>query len=260
VACGFAVFPLLWALSTAFKPESEVLSAAAPWLPSHGTLANFRSVITTTEIPRQILNSVGVSFVAIMLALAVSIPGAFVTARYQFRGVRLVMVVILMTTMIPGIAILTPLFYISVRLSLYNTYAVMVIVYAGWQVPMMLWILRGFVKTIPSDLDEAARVDGCGTRRLVVSIILPLMRPGIVAASLVAFVNIWNDFLLSSTLIASDRLRTVTVGLFNFMSAYGIEWGPLMAAVMLSLIPVVILFSWMQKYLVSGLTSGAVKG
>src|SRR5690606_21008673 len=167
---------------------------------------------------------------------------------------------ILMTSMIPGIAILVPLYFLAVRTGLYDTYAGMIIVYTAWQVPTVLWMLRGFLQSIPGSLEEAGRIDGAGDLRIMVQLVLPLAKPGIAAASVVAFVAVWNDFLIASTMVSSDEKRLVAVGLYNYLSQYGIEWGQLTAAVVVTVIPMILLFVLMEKRIVSGLSAGATKG
>jgi ABC-type glycerol-3-phosphate transport system permease component len=245
-ASVFAVLPLLWALSTSFKSKGAVLSDSG-WIPAAPTLENYTKVLFESQVPR---------YLTIVLALL----GAYATARFAFRGRDASLFLILMTSMIPGIAILVPLYFLAVRTGLYDTYAGMILVYTAWQVPTVLWMLRGFLQSIPGSLEEAGRIDGAGDLRIMVQLVLPLAKPGIAAASVVAFVAVWNDFLIASTMVSSDEKRLVAVGLYNYLSQYGIEWGQLTAAVVVTVVPMIVLFVLMEKRIVSGLSAGATKG
>lgn len=258
-ASVFAVLPLLWALSTSFKSKGAVLSDSG-WIPAAPTLENYTKVLFESQVPRYLLNSIVVAAGSVVLTIVLALLGAYATARFAFRGRDASLFLILMTSMIPGIAILVPLYFLAVRTGLYDTYAGMIIVYTAWQVPTVLWMLRGFLQSIPGSLEEAGRIDGAGDLRIMVQLVLPLAKPGIAAASVVAFVAVWNDFLIASTMVSSDEKRLVAVGLYNYLSQYGIEWGQLTAAVVVTVIPMILLFVLMEKRIVSGLSAGATKG
>lgn len=255
----FAVLPLLWALSTSLKSKSAVLSDSG-WIPEHLTFENYEKVFFSSQVPLYLLNSIIVALGSVALTLILAILGAYATARFTFPGRDASLFLILMTSMIPGIAILVPLYFIAVRTGLYDTYFGMIIVYAAWQTPTVLWMLRGFMQSIPESLEEAGQIDGAGNLRIMFQLIIPLAKPGIAAAAVVAFVAVWNDFLIAATMVSSDSKRLISVGLYNYLSQYGIEWGELTAAVMVAIIPMVILFVLMEKRIVSGLSAGASKG
>ncbi|WP_150118056.1 carbohydrate ABC transporter permease [Cellulomonas sp. B6] len=258
-ASVFAVLPLLWALSTSLKSKGAVLSDSG-WVPAAPTLQNYATVLFDSQVPRYLLNSIVVAGGSVALTIVLALLGAYATARFQFRGRDASLFLILMTSMIPGIAILVPLYFLAVRTGLYDTYLGMVVVYTAWQVPTVLWMLRGFLQSIPASLEEAGRIDGAGDLRIMVQLVLPLAKPGIAAASVVAFVAVWNDFLIASTMVSSDHKRLVSVGLYNYLSQYGIEWGQLTAAVVVTVVPMILLFVLMEKRIVSGLSAGATKG
>ncbi|MGM7422115.1 carbohydrate ABC transporter permease [Cellulosimicrobium sp. 22598] len=258
-ASVFAVLPLLWALSTSFKSKGAVLSDSG-WIPAAPTLENYTKVLFESQVPRYLLNSIVVAAGSVVLTIVLALLGAYATARFAFRGRDASLFLILMTSMIPGIAILVPLYFLAVRTGLYDTYAGMILVYTAWQVPTVLWMLRGFLQSIPGSLEEAGRIDGAGDLRIMVQLVLPLAKPGIAAASVVAFVAVWNDFLIASTMVSSDEKRLVAVGLYNYLSQYGIEWGQLTAAVVVTVVPMIVLFVLMEKRIVSGLSAGATKG
>jgi len=161
--------------------------------------------------------------------------------------------------MIPGIAILVPLYNLSVQVKLYNTLTGMVLVYTAWNIPLVVWLLKGFFEKVPLELEEAARMDGCGRYKCFYLIVLPLARPGMLAAAIMAMMAVWNDFLIGFTLAVSEQKRLLPFGLYTYISNVGVDWGQLMAATVLALLPVLFAFLIMQKWLVQGLMAGAVK-
>jgi multiple sugar transport system permease protein len=256
----FAIFPLLWGLSTSFKPESTVLSTPVRWIPEHFTLENYRAVLFDSQIPLNLLNSVIVSVVTVAVTLLIAVPAAYSAARFSFRGKPALLFFILMTSMVPGIAVLVPLYYLAVKLGVYDTYFVMIVIYAAWQVPTIIWILRGFFESIPSDIEEAGRVDGTTTFGAFMRLILPLAKPGLGAAAIITFVYVWNDYLIASTFVSDPDLRLISVGLYTYLTQYGTVWGQLTAALMVTLLPMIIAFVLFERRLVAGLSAGASKG
>lgn len=211
-------------------------------------------------MPRYFLNSLLVSFSAVGLTLVVAAHAGYAAARFRFRGKQSIIFVILMTSMIPGICVLVPLYVIAIQLGLHNTFTVMIAIYAAWQTPTVIWILKGFFETIPREIEEAAKIDGCSAIRTFYHLMIPVAQPGLAAAALIAFVYVWNDFLIASTFTTKEEMRLISVGLYNYMSQYGIVWGELTAAVMVALLPVVIMFAALQTRFIQGLAAGASKG
>jgi len=258
-ASAFAVLPLLWGLSTSFKSESATLSDQG-WIPQDFTLENYRLVLFESKIPLYLGNTLLVAGLTVIATIIVAVFGAYAAARFRFRGKTTSLFLILMTSMIPGIAILVPLYFLAVSLGLYDTYAVMIIIYTAWQIPTVIWMLKGFFESVPDSIEEAGRVDGASHFRVMVQLVFPLAVPGIAAAAVISFVYVWNDFLIASTMISTDDKRLVAVGLYNYLSQYGIVWGQLTAAVVISIIPIVIVFVLMERRIVAGLSAGATKG
>lgn len=257
---ALALLPLLWGLSTALKPTAQILTYPPAWLPNPPTLLSFEQVWTQSNLPIYFRNSVWVTVISLVLSLFLSVHAAYGLARFGFRGKAALMVGLLATSMIPGIAILVPLYNLAVHTGLYNTATGMIIVYAAWNVPMLVWLLKGFFESIPAELEEAALVDGCGRFKAFYLIVLPMSRPGLLAGSIMAVMFVWNDFLIGFTLAISEQRRILPVGLYTYISNYGVEWGQLMAATIIALAPVIITFFVLQRFLVQGLMSGAVKG
>ena len=259
VACIFAAGPVLWGAITSLKIPTQVVTYPPELLPHPPTLQNFVDVWNQTTFPVYFRNSLVVTAVSVVLSLVLALHAAYGLARFEFRGKAFLMLGILATSMIPGIAILVPLYNLSVQAKLYNTLTGMIIVYTAWNIPLVVWLLKGFFEKVPRELEEAALIDGCGRYRMFYLIVLPLARPGILAASIMAMMAVWNDFLIGFTLAVSEQKRLLPFGLYTYISNVGVDWGQLMAATVLALLPVVFAFLLMQKWLVQGLMAGAVK-
>lgn len=260
VACIFALGPIVWGVLTAFKPSMQLLSYPPHWLPSPVTLTHFATVWQESYFPVYFRNSLFVTAVAVTLSLVLAVHAAYGLARFDFAGKTALMLTILATSMIPGIAILVPLYNLSVSTGLYNSFAGVIVVYAAWNIPLLIWLLKGFFESVPAELEEAALVDGCSRLKAFYVIVLPMARPGLLAGAIMGMMFVWNDFLINFTLTISESRRLLPVGLYAYISNIGIDWGPLMAATVISLIPIVIAFLILQRWLVEGLMAGAVKG
>lgn len=260
LACAFALVPMLWGLVTALKPTSQVLSYPPSWWPEPATLTHFWTVWTQSAFPKYFFNSVVVTGCSVVLALVIATHAAYGLARFDFAGKTALMLGILATSMIPGIAILVPLYKLAINSGIYNTYLAMVLVYTAWQIPLLLWLLKGFFEKVPLELEEAALVDGAGRLKAFYLIVLPMARPGLLAGGILTMVFVWNDFLIGFTLTLNAGHRPLPVGLYTFISNIGIDWGPLMAATVMSIVPVLFAFLLLQRWLVEGLMAGAVKG
>ena len=259
-ACAFALLPIVWAVSTSFKPAAEVVNSSASWIPKHLTFDNYRTVLGQSMVPIYLRNTIIVSLVSVVVTLTIALPAAYAAARLPFRGQKATLFFILVSSMIPGIAVLEPTYYLAVRVGLYDSFMGLILVYAGWQVPTSVWILRGFITSIPVEIEEAGRIDGCSRVGTFFRLVLPMLRPGLGGAFVLAFVYVWNDFLFASTLVSTDSRRMISVGLYNFLTTTGVQWGQLTAAVVVSLVPIIILFASLNRLLVSGLTAGSTKG
>ncbi|OGB92237.1 MAG: hypothetical protein A3H39_19735 [candidate division NC10 bacterium RIFCSPLOWO2_02_FULL_66_22] len=255
-----AVLPILWGLSTALKTKGEVVTYPPRWIPNPPTLQNFAVVLQEPAMPRHLGNSLLVGLCTIVVTLVVAAHAGYALARFSFPGRQALAFGILATAMIPGISILVPLYYLAAKAKIYDTYGILVAVYSAWQVPTTMWLMRGFFEAVPRELDDSALIDGCSRWGAFYRVILPLSQPGLAAAALLTFIFVWNDFLIAFTLTVSDSRRMIAVGLYQFVSQYGIEWGSLMAAVILALLPVMGLFLLLQRRFISGLTAGAMKG
>src|SRR5262245_10425826 len=212
LACAFAAGPVIWGLVTSFKTPAQVVSYPPELLPTPPTLQNFVGVWRESTFPIFFRNSIVVTAAAVVLSLILAVHAAYGLARFKFRGKTILMLGILATSMIPGIAILVPLYNLSVQVKLYNTLTGMVLVYTAWNVPLVIWLLKGFFEKVPLELEEAARMDGCGRYKCFYLIVLPLARPGMLAAAIMAMMAVWNDFLIGFTLAVSEQKRLLPFG------------------------------------------------
>ena len=260
LASLISMFPVLWAITTALKTDGEVNSFPPTLLPGKLILGNFSAVIFQSDFPKYLLNSVIVTVICILVATLIAAHAAYALTNFRIRYKKQMMFIILMTSMVPPVAMLVPLYMLSVKLGLYDTRFLLILIYTAWRVPVLAWILRGFFEKLPKELMEAGIIDGCSQAMVFYRIILPISKPGIVSAALLSAVYVWNDFLVSSTFTTKNELRMLSIGLYNYISQYGIQWGKLMAAVTISIVPIVIVFVLLQRHFVEGMAAGAVKG
>jgi multiple sugar transport system permease protein len=251
----FMLTPFLWMVLNAFKSPLQIIKLP-PELIFEPTLRNFQNVFGTQNFMRYIINSVIIGAGCTLVGLLIGLPAAYSIAR--FRQNRLA-IVILMARMVPGITFLVPLFIIFRTLGMIDTYTSLILTHMLVGLPFIVWVMVPFFESIPRELTEAAVVDGASAMRAFVSVVLPLSGPGIVTASILSFVFSWNNFMFSIVL-ASSRTRTVPVAIYNFISYAQIDWGGLMAAAVVITLPVLVLAIITQRYVIRGLTAGAVKG
>ena len=259
-AAIFSMLPVIWGLFTALKTPAEVNSFPPTLLPDVFTLGNFRSVLFESAFPTYLANSVIITVICILMATAVAAHAAYAVTNFRIRFREQIMFFILMTSMIPPVVMLVPLYMMSVKIGLYDTRFLLILIYTAWRIPLLTWTLRGFFEKLPKEIIEAGTLDGCSKPMIFYRLILPISKPGIVASALLSAVYVWNDYLVSSTFTSKNELRMLSAGLYNYITQYGIQWGDLMAAVMIAIVPMVVLFVLLQRHFVEGLAAGAVKG
>ncbi|MGC0273145.1 carbohydrate ABC transporter permease [Pseudactinotalea sp. Z1739] len=247
----------LWALRTSLLPSEKILSFPPQILPDEVTLSHYQRVLTG-QFGRWFANSAIVAFGTVLLVLMVSVPAAYGATRFRFRGQTALLFVILAGMAIGQVSTVVPFYFMATRLGLINTYGVLIVVYAVWMTPLAVWLLRGYFKTVPPQLDEAAMIDGCSRLGAMLRVVVPLTRPGMAAAALIVFVYSWNEFILAVVLTSTDDMRTVPVGIHMFLATYGVDWGAISAASIVSLIPIVMLFLLLQRHFIQGLTAGTL--
>jgi multiple sugar transport system permease protein len=258
---AFLGFPLLWLFATAFKSTQEIALGAGSFLPSSPTIDNFGDAVRRANVLEAGWNSLRVAVASTILTTALAMPAAYGLARFKtfLRPVTLGWV--LVSQVFPTILIIVPLFLILKQFRLIDSLTGLTIVYVVFTLPFALWMLMGFVANIPRELEEAAAVDGAGRLRTLVSIVFPLLRPGVVATALFAFIAAWNEFLFALVLIQTPDRVTLPLTLSRFVGAEGqVQLGALAAASLLATIPSLVFFGLIQRRLTTGLLSGAVKG
>lgn len=253
------VVPVLWMISTAFKTEAQTYSPKPVWIPDPITLDSFRKFFTTYNFGRMMFNSLFTCLFAMAICISCACLAGYGVTRFQFKGKKQLMNFLLITQMFPSVMLVVPFYGVLSQYHLTNKLIGLVIVYAATNVAFSTWMLVSYFKTVPVELDEAARVDGASSFRIFWNIILPLIVPGIAAVAIFVLFSGWNEYMYSSVLISNDKLKTLTVGIISLNSQYQIKWNDLMAASTVSSLPLVILFVCFQKYFIAGMTGGAVK-
>lgn len=256
----FLAFPLLWLVSTALKTPQELALIDPTIVPDAPTFENFRIAFEQQPIARSLLNTVIVAGISALVTVMLSIPAAYVMARYRSVVSRTTMIWVLLSQLFPFMLVIIPLFLVLRNAGLYDTQLGLIIVYVVWSMPFALWMLRSYVAGIPLELEEAAAMDGASKFRTLRDVVAPLLVPGVVAAGLFAFVSAWNEFLFALVLLRSQELQTISLTLVKFIGAEGVtNLGPLAAASLVATIPSLIFFAVIQRRLVGGLLGGAVK-
>lgn len=260
VAALVALFPVMWGLSTSLKGDGEVTTFPPEILPAGLNFNNYVSVFTQSDFMIYMRNSIFITIVGVILATMIAAHAAYALTFFELKINKALSFFILMTSMVPPVALLVPLYMMGVKLNLYNTRTMILLVYIAWRTPVLTWIVQGFFSKLPKEIIEAGIIDGCSKAEGFYHLILPISQPGIVSAALLSAVYIWNDYLVSSSFITSNEKKMLSVGLYQYITQYGIKWGLLMAAVMVSIIPIIILFVCLQSKFVDGMAAGAVKG
>ena len=261
LAVAFALVPILWAVITSLKTPSEIAEYPPTLLPHAWTFGNYMGAVFENEhFLGYLWNTTLVAFVVIVVSTFVSAHAGYGIARFDFRGRNGLMLAMFTTIMMPGVAIVIPLYMLSVKVGLYDTVWVLILIFSAWLTPKLSWLLRGFVIGIPLDLEEAARLDGCSRIGAFYRITFPLLRSGLLAGVVLAFTDVWNEFLLGYSVVQSDSTRIIQVGIYSHVTDVGVEWGRLTASAVTAIVPVLVAYAFLQKSFVQGLSAGAVKG
>ncbi|MDT0389346.1 carbohydrate ABC transporter permease [Streptomyces dubilierae] len=256
----FLALPFLWLLSTAFKPPRELGSLHPTWLPRDPTLANFRQAFDEQPLLHAALNSLLAALGAAVLAVLIATPAAYAVARHRTRLARAVTGWVVVSQAFPFVLLIIPLFLVLKNLRMIDSVPGLVLVYVVWALPFALWMLAGYVRAVPRELEEAAAVDGAGRVRTLVSVTAPLLAPGIVATGLFAFVTAWNEFFFALVLLKTPEKQTLPVVLTHFIGAEGVaDLGPLAAAAFLATLPSLAVFALIQRRITGNMLTGAVK-
>jgi multiple sugar transport system permease protein len=265
IAMTIICLPGLWIVLSSLRPTVEIMAKPPVWIPRElsfdAYIAMFSGVgqggIPVIDYFR---NSVIISVTSTVIALAVGMAGGYAFARYRFRGKTAIFLGFMLTRTVPGIALSLPLFFVYARLGIIDTHFGMILAYVALNVPFTVWLIDGFFRQVPRDLAEAAQIDGCTRWQAFWQVEFPLARPGIASAGIFAFLISWNEFALASQLTRSTGSKTLPVGLLDYTAEFTIDWRGMCALAVVMIIPALTLTFIVQKHLVSGLTSGAIKG
>ena len=253
------LYPLLWVLFGSLKTQPEMMNNI--WgAPRALEFGNYAEAWRIAGMGQRILNSVHVTALSLVILILVATPCAYAVARLRFRGKGLVLAVIVGAMLVPPQVLAIPLFVVSREVGVINSLTGISLVYATAMLPLSVFILRSFFLTLPSELEDAARVDGAGRLAILVRVMLPLARPGIALVTIFAFIEIWNDFFLAFLLLRREEVQTIPLGLVNFFQQYDSLWNLYFAALMMTTLPVIVVFVLMQRQFIAGITAGATKG
>lgn len=262
VACYvvFALLPIYWTIKISVTPQDLLYSEGIRLWPSRMTLDNYASVLDATDFPRYFLNSIIVSVATAVIVTAVAAFAGYALSRFRFRGKALVSLVLLLTQTFPLVMVIPPIYRIMGQLGLTDNLYGLIIIYTAFNIAFATFLMQSFLDGVPKDLEEAAMIDGCTRFEALRRVILPLTLPGMGATVAFVFTAAWSELLFGLMLINSESQKTFSVGLLTFVGKFAVDWGQMMAASVLALIPVCLFFLFLQRYLVTGLTAGAVKG
>ncbi|MQS36858.1 carbohydrate ABC transporter permease [Streptomyces katsurahamanus] len=256
----FLAFPFLWLISTAFKPARELGSLHPTWIPRDPTLANFRQAFDEQPLLQAAGNSLAAAAGAALICVAIATPMAYVMARHRTRLTTAATGWVVVSQAFPFVLVIIPLFLVLRNLRMINSLSGLVLVYVVWSLPFALWMLAGYVRAVPGELEEAAAVDGAGRVRTLLSVVAPLLAPGIAATALFAFITAWNEFFFALVLLKTPEKQTLPVVLTHFLGAEGVaDLGPLAAAAFLATLPSLVVFALIQRRITGGMAAGAVK-
>ena len=253
------LFPFTVTLLTALKPRNELTAIPPKFLPSEFIWQNFLDVWNKTDILQSIINSFFVSTSATLIAIAVATPCAYAMSRFDFKGKNAYRFFLLVTQMLSPIVLVLGLFRLMVNVGVVDSLSFLSVIYAAFNIAFCVWMLQSYFETIPKDLEESAWIDGASRIRSILSIFLPLAIPAVVIVAMFTFVNSWNEFIIAFSTLRDTNSYTIQLGIIEMTGYYSIRWDYVMASVIIASLPVVLLFSWLQKHLMGGLTTGAVK-
>lgn len=262
LAVGIAVYsflPIYWMFVSAVRAPEELFSQPT-LIPSSFTLEYFKVLMGLTNFPVNFMNSLIVTVLTTVVTLAAAIPVAYLVTRFKFRGKGILINSMLYAYMFPQMLLAIPLFYIFVKIGIDNTLYSLVIAHTTITLPLGVWLLSGFFKTLPFEIEQAAMVDGCTRFQAFRRVVLPLSLPGLVTVSIFSFLLSWTDYTYALMLITSDANKTIPIGLTSMLGSYDIRWGEIMAGSAIITLPLLIIFIFLSRYFIKGLTAGATKG
>jgi len=254
------IFPFYWMLNTSLKPSAEVFASPPTFVSSQWSLDAYRSLFATRAIGRYFVNSLIVALGATALSVVLASLAAYGLTRFFPRGATPFVMFLLFTKMLPETLLIIPYFQLMSDVGLLNTHLALILAYSSFALPFSVWMLIGFFRSIPREIDEAARMDGASVLQAFVRVILPLARPGLVAVALFTFLIAWNSYVWALVLTTDASMFVLSVGIANMVGEYRVQWNELMAAAVIAALPVMALYALLERHLVDAITAGAVKG
>lgn len=261
IACIVSIFPVLRVLTVSLRPGDRLMSTDLAIIPPDATLESYRIILFDKPFLSWVWNSVAITVATALIGVILAATAAYAFSRWKFPGRSVGLVFLLATQMIPASMLMIPIYILAIKLGMVGTYKGLVIAYCVTSIPFSVWILKGYFDTVPIDLEEAARIDGCSQLQAFLRVLLPLSTPALAITFLFNFMQAWNEYLLARVMLgSSESLLTWPLGLQRLQGQYQTQWGQFSAGSILVMLPVVILFLYSSKYLISGLTLGGVKG
>lgn len=256
------LFPLYWIFVTSLKTEQEIFQIPPTFYPHILNLKSYAAQIETGDFNmfHSFWNSFVISMGAMLIAVILAVPASYGIAKYRFKGRNGMLLCFLVTQMLPVSVLLTPMFIMFKNLHIYNTWGAPILADATIGIPFSILILKNYFASIPKELEEAAYIDGCTRFTAFMKILVPVAKPGVIVCAIFSFLYAWGDLAYGMTFVLDQQKRPITAGIFNFMGQYGTKWSYLTAFAIVTIIPVALIFIFMQKYIVAGMTNGAVKG
>ena len=256
----YLVFPVYWLIASSLKPTEDLFLVPATLFPNRISLENFRLILFQTKVPQYFLNSIITSVAVTIITIVIATLGAYSLTKFRFPGRKLISDLILLAYIFPGILILLPLYQLIVKWKLNNSLIGLILANLTFTVPFCLWMLRAFFIQLPESLEESAMIDGCTKFGAFRRVLLPLASPGIVASGTYAFILSWNEYMFALIFVTNDANKTLPLGVAGFLGHLTIDWGSLLASAVIAVIPIMLAFMFFQKYLIQGVSAGAVKG
>ena len=260
VALALVLFPFYWMVNTSLKPASEIFLSPPTFVSPNWSFDAYTTVLTQRPFTRYFFNSLVVTLGTTVLSVTLAAFAAYGFTRFFPRGATPFVIFLLFTKMLPETLLIIPYFQLMSDLGLLNSYLALVLAYSSFALPFSVWMLIGFFRSIPRAIDEAAIMDGASYLQTFVRVILPLAKPGLVAVALFTFLIAWNSYLWALVLTTDSTMHVLSVGVANMVGEYRVQWNELMAAAVIAALPVMVLFSLLEKHLINAITSGAVKG
>ena len=256
------LFPIYWVVVTSLKTEQEIFQIPPTFWPEVLNLKSYAAQVETGDFNmfQSFGNSFAISIGATLVAVLLAVPASYGVAKYRFKGKGVIMLGFLVTQMLPVAVLLTPMFIMFRNMHIYNTWFSAILADATIGIPFSVLILKNYFASIPKELEEAAYIDGCNRFTAFVRVLIPIAKPGVMVCAIFSFLYAWGDLAYGMTFIIDQEKRPITAGIFNFMGQYGTKWSYLTAFAVVTIIPVAFIFIFMQKYIISGMTNGAVKG